>query len=303
VEGGSLQDFLARLAGVKRKPATATSPVARHTTISTSRCRRGRRARHRLNCHAGCRPEDVARRVDIELRISSTREPDRRSSSLSTSIATRTTSSSTSSSVAIPKDFRQRRPDGNGGWIWNLKGVTPLPYRLPELLGAPVDDVIFIVEGEKDVDALQARGFSRRATAAGQGSGSHGALEMARPADTSSSSRTTTKPAANTRPGARLARRHRDVGCRDRRARVSNRKATSPTGSRPATPSDELRELVPKVVASTTSIASSTCTVRRAGTAGVDLGRLDPRNFVTTLYAMGGSVEIVSALNTSEFRS
>jgi len=22
------------------------------------------------------------------------------------------------------KDFRQRRPDGNGGWIWNLKGVT-----------------------------------------------------------------------------------------------------------------------------------------------------------------------------------
>ena len=23
-----------------------------------------------------------------------------------------------------PKDFRQRRPDGSGGWIWNLTGVT-----------------------------------------------------------------------------------------------------------------------------------------------------------------------------------
>ena len=32
-----------------------------------------------------------------------------------------------------PKDFRQRRPDGNGGWIW--KGPErPVPYRLPELL-------------------------------------------------------------------------------------------------------------------------------------------------------------------------
>ena len=35
-----------------------------------------------------------------------------------------------------PKDFRQRRPDGTGGWIHNLDGIPrPLPlYRLPELL-------------------------------------------------------------------------------------------------------------------------------------------------------------------------
>ena len=32
-----------------------------------------------------------------------------------------------------PKDFRQRRPDGNGGWIWNLNGIERVPYRLPEL--------------------------------------------------------------------------------------------------------------------------------------------------------------------------
>jgi len=25
-----------------------------------------------------------------------------------------------------PKDFKQRRPDGNGSWIWNLKGVKPV---------------------------------------------------------------------------------------------------------------------------------------------------------------------------------
>jgi DNA primase len=28
-----------------------------------------------------------------------------------------------------PKDFRQRRPNGKGGWIWNLKGIEPVLYR------------------------------------------------------------------------------------------------------------------------------------------------------------------------------
>jgi hypothetical protein len=27
-----------------------------------------------------------------------------------------------------PKDFKVRRPDGNGGWIWNLQGCDPLLY-------------------------------------------------------------------------------------------------------------------------------------------------------------------------------
>lgn len=56
-----------------------------------------------------------------------------------------------------PKDFRQRRPDGNGNWIWNLQGVEPLPYRLAELLAAAPSTVVFIVEGEKDVEALRDR--------------------------------------------------------------------------------------------------------------------------------------------------
>jgi hypothetical protein len=52
-----------------------------------------------------------------------------------------------------PKGFSQRRPDFDkpGEWIWNLKGASRLPYRLPELVAA---DTVFIVEGEKDVDAL-----------------------------------------------------------------------------------------------------------------------------------------------------
>ncbi|NMC31228.1 MAG: hypothetical protein GYA36_02050 [Veillonellaceae bacterium] len=54
-----------------------------------------------------------------------------------------------------PKGFSQRRPDGKGGWIWNLQSVKSVPYRLPELLQALAQgEPVFIVEGEKDADRL-----------------------------------------------------------------------------------------------------------------------------------------------------
>jgi hypothetical protein len=56
-----------------------------------------------------------------------------------------------------PKDFRQRRPDGNGQWIWNLKGIDPVLYRLPDVMNA---QEIIVVEGEKDCDCLANMGFT-----------------------------------------------------------------------------------------------------------------------------------------------
>ncbi|HUW31677.1 MAG TPA: DUF3987 domain-containing protein, partial [Planctomycetota bacterium] len=53
-----------------------------------------------------------------------------------------------------PKDFRQVRPDGNGGWIWNVHGVPRVLYRLPELLAADPGKAVFVVEGEKDVETV-----------------------------------------------------------------------------------------------------------------------------------------------------
>ena len=65
-----------------------------------------------------------------------------------------------------PKGFRQRRPDGRGGWIWNLKGVRCVPYRLPTLAGALS---VFVPEGEKDADALVARGLRATCNPGGAG--------------------------------------------------------------------------------------------------------------------------------------
>ena len=65
-----------------------------------------------------------------------------------------------------PKDFRQRRPDGNGGWTWKL-GEHRVLYRWPELLKYP-DGTIFICEGEKDADRVAALGHCATTVAAGK---------------------------------------------------------------------------------------------------------------------------------------
>lgn len=52
------------------------------------------------------------------------------------------------------KTFKARRPDGKG-WLYNLEGVEPLPYRLPELVKAiERGETVYVLEGEKDCDNL-----------------------------------------------------------------------------------------------------------------------------------------------------
>ncbi len=57
------------------------------------------------------------------------------------------------------KKFIQRRPDGKGGYVYNLKGVRRVPYRLPELI-LRTSDSIFLTEGEKDCDNLRKLGLT-----------------------------------------------------------------------------------------------------------------------------------------------
>jgi hypothetical protein len=58
----------------------------------------------------------------------------------------------------VPKDFRQRRPKPGGGWIWDLRGVRLVLYRLPKLLKRDTETV-FVCEGEEDVHCLEAWGL------------------------------------------------------------------------------------------------------------------------------------------------
>jgi hypothetical protein len=49
------------------------------------------------------------------------------------------------------KRISQRKPNGRGGWLYQLTDVRRVPYRLPEVLAA---QIVFVCEGEKAADAV-----------------------------------------------------------------------------------------------------------------------------------------------------
>lgn len=69
----------------------------------------------------------------------------------------------------IPKDFKQRHRGPHNEWIWNLKGVRRVLYRLPELIAADKDAWVFIPAGEKDVDRLRSLGLVSTTNPLGEG--------------------------------------------------------------------------------------------------------------------------------------
>lgn len=71
-----------------------------------------------------------------------------------------------------PKDFRQRRPDemSPDGWVWAVRGVKQVPYRLPEIIEALAQEqTVFVVEGEKCADLLWSVGVPATCNAGGAG--------------------------------------------------------------------------------------------------------------------------------------
>jgi KaiC/GvpD/RAD55 family RecA-like ATPase len=54
------------------------------------------------------------------------------------------------------KKFKQRRPDGHGGWHWGLGGVQRVPFRLAKVAAA---EFVGICEGERDCLTLERLGL------------------------------------------------------------------------------------------------------------------------------------------------
>lgn len=91
-----------------------------------------------------------------------------------------------------PKTFRQRRKPMPGdepgkirdGWVWSVKGIRQVPYRLPDLLEAvSLEKPIFVVEGEKDVENLARLGITATCNAMGAGKWPEGLGDHFRGAD------------------------------------------------------------------------------------------------------------------------
>jgi putative DNA primase/helicase len=74
--------------------------------------------------------------------------------------------------LADPENrFRQRRSDGAGAWVWDLKGVrSHVLFRLPELIAAAkAGERILVTEGERDALTAVALGFQATTMPGGVG--------------------------------------------------------------------------------------------------------------------------------------
>lgn len=65
-----------------------------------------------------------------------------------------------------PKTFKQRQPDGNGGWKWTMEGAVRVLYKLPKVLK---NQFVWIVEGEKDADNINNLGMCATCNVGGAG--------------------------------------------------------------------------------------------------------------------------------------
>ena len=123
-----------------------------------------------IHCHAGCDPKTVVAALGLGM---ADLKPTRSAKSQIVATYPYTDESGTLLFEVVrlePKGFRQRRPDGKGGWIWNLNHVRRVPYRLPKVLAAiKRGETVYIVEGEKDVEALEAVGVVATTNPGGAG--------------------------------------------------------------------------------------------------------------------------------------
>lgn len=161
--------ILKALDGVHRSANGATAKCPAHddhrNSLSVSE---GEDGRALVRCHAGCEVEQVLGAVGMTTADLFAR---RGSPRILAEYEYRDTSDELVYVVVRfePKEFRQKRPDGSGGWIWNLKGITPLLYRLPQLVRADVETPVLICEGEKDVERVSKLGFVATTNSSGAG--------------------------------------------------------------------------------------------------------------------------------------
>lgn len=128
-----------------------------------------------LNCHAGCAPDAVCAALGLKLADLFVEEQSGNGNGKREIVATYDYVDEQRRLLYQvvrfqPKDFRQRRPDGEGGWTWKVAGTRRVLYRLPEvILAAALGGTVYVVEGEKDVHALEAAGAVATTSPAGAG--------------------------------------------------------------------------------------------------------------------------------------
>jgi hypothetical protein len=154
----NLEAVLARLQGVQRNGSGWHALCPAHDDHNPSLTINERDGKILLHCHAGCSQEAVLAALKIEPRELSPQNSDGGPKRAKRRFAKAYDYPDENGTLLYqkvryePKDFSQRRPDGSGGWVGDLKGIRRVLYRLPEVIAS--EDVL-IVEGEKDADTAK----------------------------------------------------------------------------------------------------------------------------------------------------
>jgi len=126
-----------------------------------------------VHCHAGCTPEAITAALGLTVRDLF---PPGSSNGKRREVATYPYTDETGELLFevvrfLPKDFRQRRPDGHGSVVWKLgKDTRRVVYRLPAIVEAVSSGrTVYIVEGEKDVATLVGWGLDATCNPGGAG--------------------------------------------------------------------------------------------------------------------------------------
>jgi putative DNA primase/helicase len=157
-------ESLVRALGARRSGSAWMAPCPAHEDRDPSLAIREVDGQVLVHCHAGCAQRDVVQA--LKARGLWETAPERIWAKRIVAIYDYTNAAGELLYQIVrfaPKDFRQRRPDGRGGWIWK-KHPNQVLYHLPEILEAPI---VFVVEGERDVETLRAHGFVATTNAGG----------------------------------------------------------------------------------------------------------------------------------------
>jgi hypothetical protein len=129
-----------------------------------------------IHCHAGCADKDVMAAAGLTARNLFFDERPAPKSTKRRTCYDYTDEAGNVLSQAVRDDYGdgrkkeifQRRPDGHGGWINDVKEVRRVVYRLLELRAASPDEPVWLVAGEKCAEIMRSHGFVATTNVAGE---------------------------------------------------------------------------------------------------------------------------------------
>lgn len=156
----NLHEFISHLEKVKERVGSYTALCPSHDDRNRSLSVNESDGKILVKCFAGCDPEMIVSALGLEMKDLFERSDNFKLNGKGQKRRVVATYDYTDENGDLlfqavryePKDFSQRRPDGKGGWTWNLQNTRLVLYHLPEVMAS---SLVYLVEGEKDVETLR----------------------------------------------------------------------------------------------------------------------------------------------------